>query len=81
MEHRCDILVFNTRHQPMLIVECKSVKINLSQKVFDQVARYNMKLKVPLLMVTNGIQHIFARIDFKENSYQYIEELNLNDGN
>ena len=75
MQHRCDIVVFDADFCPLLIVECKSVKIPLSQKVFDQIARYNMKLKVPLLMVTNGLQHIYAEIDFVEGKSNFLQKL------
>ncbi len=77
MQHRCDIVVFDDNFNPQLIVEAKSAKISVSQKVFDQVARYNIKLRVPFLMVTNGLQHIYARINFEENNYLFLEKLIL----
>jgi hypothetical protein len=75
MQHRCDIVVFDDNFKPVLIVECKEARIPISQNVFDQVARYNITLKVPYLMVTNGLQHIYAHINFELNNYTFIETL------
>jgi predicted type IV restriction endonuclease len=78
MQHRCDIVVFSTEFVPKLIVECKAAKVPLTQKVLDQVARYNIRLKVPYLMVTNGLHHIYAHIDFGDNSYRFLKGLDVN---
>jgi hypothetical protein len=42
---RTDILVFNKEGYPEIIVECKAPKIKITQATFDQIARYNLKLK------------------------------------
>jgi len=75
MAKRSDILVFNNTGQKILMVECKAPSVNIDQKVFDQVARYNMTHKVELLAVTNGLQHYYCRIDFGNSNYKFIEEL------
>jgi len=75
MAKRSDILVFNNTGQKILMVECKAPSVNINQKVFDQVARYNMTHKVELLAVTNGLQHYYCRIDFGNSNYKFIEEL------
>jgi hypothetical protein len=75
MKKRADITVFGTKGQPLLIVECKASTVKISQKVFDQVARYNMALKVKYLVATNGLEHYACQIDFEENSYIFLEEI------
>jgi hypothetical protein len=75
MAKRSDIVVFNSTGQKILMVECKAPSISIDQKVFDQVARYNMTHKVGLLAVTNGLQHYYCRIDFEKGNYKFIEEL------
>jgi len=75
MAKRSDIVVFNSTGQKILMVECKAPSISIDQKVFDQVARYNMTHKVELLAVTNGLQHYYCRIDFEKGNYKFIEEL------
>ena len=37
-----------------MIVECKSENMPLTEKVLEQVLRYNLTLKVPYLVLTNG---------------------------
>jgi hypothetical protein len=59
----------------LLIVECKAASIKIDQKVFDQIARYNLALKVKYLVVTNGIEHYICRVDFEKNSYIFLEEI------
>jgi hypothetical protein len=72
---RTDIVVFNTAGEKILLVECKAPSVSITQKVFDQVARYNMVHKVPLLAVSNGLNHYYCRIDLPGESYQFIEDL------
>ena len=72
---RTDIVVFNTTGKKILLIECKAPSVKIDQKVFDQVARYNMVHKVSLLAVSNGLNHYYCRIDFLNNSYQFIEDL------
>ena len=42
---RTDILVFNNEGNHEIIVECKAPSIKITQDTFDQIARYNLKLK------------------------------------
>ena len=59
---RCDSVIFADDLSPVAIVEYKAPEIKLTQKVFDQIARYNIVLSVPLLIVSNGISHYACRI-------------------
>ncbi len=64
MERRCDIVVFNNKGKPAMVVECKAPDVKLAQKTIDQAGRYNITLKAPYLMVTNGLNHYAFSIDF-----------------
>lgn len=75
MPKRSDIVVYNSAGEKILLVECKAPSVDIDQKAFDQVARYNMVHKVKLLAVTNGLQHYYCRIDFEKQAYQFIGEL------
>jgi len=72
---RYDIVVYNRDGGIELIVECKAPNIKISQDTFDQIARYNFVLKANLLMVTNGLEHYFCKMDFEAEKYEFIEEL------
>jgi CTP synthase (UTP-ammonia lyase) len=41
--------------------------------VFDQAARYNLKLQVPFLVITNGMDLMAAEIT--ENRIEFLKEL------
>lgn len=59
---RCDIVVYNKSVQPVMIVECKKPEVAITQKVADQVCRYNLALQVPYVFLTNGCQHWVGRV-------------------
>ena len=72
---RTDILVFNTEGTPEIIVECKAPTIKITQDTFDQIARYNLKLKANFLIVTNGLDHFYCKMDFENETYIFLKEI------
>lgn len=75
LQKRTDILIFNKNGEADVLVECKAATVNINQKVFDQAARYNMIHKVNYLMVSNGLQHYCCKMDYKNQTYQFLEDL------
>ncbi len=75
MKKRFDILLFDRNAQPWLIVECKSPKVTITQDTFDQLARYNLKYKAELLMVTNGIDHYFCSLNHETQQYIFLKTI------
>tara|TARA_B110000046_G_scaffold186042_1_gene231756 strand:+ start:3635 stop:4078 length:444 start_codon:yes stop_codon:yes gene_type:complete len=73
LKKRSDILVFNTDGKPEIIVECKAPSIKITQAAFDQIARYNLKLKAKYLIVTNGLEHFYCKMDFKKETYIFLK--------
>lgn len=72
---RYDLVVYDSNGNPQILVECKAPTIKITQASFDQIAQYNSSIKSPLLMVTNGINHYFCKIDSEKKSYQFLKEL------
>jgi type I site-specific restriction endonuclease len=72
---RFDLAVFDRNGHPLLLVECKAPSIPVTQNVLDQVVRYNLAMKVNFLMLTNGLQHIFCRINTETESIRLIDDL------
>jgi len=72
---RYDIVVFEPDGNIQLIVECKAPKINIAQETFDQIARYNLTLKANFLMVTNGIDHYFCKMDYENENYIFLKDI------
>tara|TARA_B100000809_G_scaffold266864_1_gene332319 strand:+ start:2108 stop:2563 length:456 start_codon:yes stop_codon:yes gene_type:complete len=72
---RYDIVVFNNDGSIKIIVECKAPSIKTNQQTFDQIARYNLALKSETLMVTNGLEHYFCKMDFENKKYLFLKDL------
>lgn len=75
LQKRADIVIYNNQGKPIVLIECKAPKIKINQEVFEQVARYNMVFKVPYLVVTNGLEHFCAKVDFETNSFEFLEDI------
>jgi hypothetical protein len=75
LKKRFDILVFDNKGIPQVIVECKAPNIKITQDAFDQIARYNLKINSNYLVVTNGLTHYYSKIDFENQKYIFLKEL------
>lgn len=51
---RFDILVYDSQHQPWMLVECKAPEVELSEITLHQVLRYHISLPAEFLLITNG---------------------------
>ena len=72
---RCDTVVYGGNAQPTMIVEYKSPQVEITQQVFEQISRYNIKLRVKWLIVSNGLQHYGCQIDYESGTYQFVEDI------
>lgn len=75
LQKRTDLVVFNNLGERILIAEFKAPKIKITQQVFDQIARYNFIHKIPLLLVSNGLTHYYCKVDFENQTYNFLEDL------
>ena len=75
MSRRCDSVIYNKTGQPKVIVEYKAPTVTLSQKVFDQIARYNLVLHVDYLIVSNGLKHYCVRMDYCAQKYKFLQDI------
>jgi len=74
-DFRSDIVLFAKTGIPLVVVECKAPEVKISQDVFDQIARYNMELRVNYLIVTNGMNHYCCRFDPDQLTYTFLTEI------
>lgn len=72
---RYDIVVFSKNGDILLTVECKAPQVQITQKTFDQIARYNLVLKSDFLMITNGLNHYFCTVDYVQKKYIFLKDL------
>ena len=75
LKRRCDTVLYDEFLKPLVIIEYKAPEITLSQLVFNQIADYNMVLKVKYLIVSNGLKHYCCQIDYEHQKIQYIESI------
>jgi len=75
LQKRADIVIYDSQANPIVLIECKAPKVKVNQEVFEQVARYNMVFKVPYLVVTNGLEHYCAKVDFETNSFEFLKDI------
>ena len=75
LKKRTDILIFSSNGLPDIIVECKAPQIKITQATFDQIARYNLKLNANFLIVTNGLQHYYCKLDIENKSYIFLQDI------
>ncbi|NCP61567.1 MAG: type I restriction enzyme HsdR N-terminal domain-containing protein [Flavobacteriales bacterium] len=72
---RYDVVVYKPDGSIFIIVECKAPSVAIKQATFDQIARYNLSLHATYLMVTNGLNHYYCQLDYKEEKYHFLNEL------
>ena len=72
---RCDTVVFSNTAVPKMIIEYKAPEIKITQKVFNQITRYNRVLKVDYLVVSNGLNHYCCKMDYENQGYIFLEDV------
>lgn len=75
MSRRCDSVLYDTCLRPRIIMEYKAPDVPLTQKVFDQISRYNIVMRVDYLIISNGLTHYCCRMDYENNTYQFLREI------
>lgn len=69
LKKRCDIVVYNRSSLPWMIIECKEMKVSLSEKNIGQILRYHITLPAKYLIITNGSYCL----GFKKETDQFFE--------
>ncbi|MEI7677330.1 MAG: type I restriction enzyme HsdR N-terminal domain-containing protein [Bacteroidales bacterium] len=72
---RCDSVVYDKNLLPLIIIEYKAPEIEINQKVFDQISRYNLVFRVPYLIVSNGLSHYCCFVDYVNQSITFLSEI------
>lgn len=72
LRKRFDIVVFKDA-KPWMVVECKELKVPLTEAVISQILNYNINLQVEYLVVTNGNQTF--GIQAQGNTHKWLEDL------
>ena len=75
LQKRTDIVVLDQEGKPFLFVECKAPEITINQKVVEQASRYNLTVRCPFVVVTNGMHTFCFKIDFTTHKYEQLNDL------
>jgi len=70
---RADIVVYNNKAKPIMIIECKAPTVKITQNAVNQVANYNIHYKVKYLLVTNGTDFYTFSIDRETNQVRSLK--------
>lgn len=74
-QFRADIIVYDRKAQPLMIVECKRPEVVLDKEVLDQAIRYNMVLNVKYILITNGTRTYICQRSDADGRYVFIDEV------
>lgn len=66
---RFDILVFNNKAEPEILIECKAPNIVLTSETALQLALYNQQYKAKIIIISNGINHFTWKLN-QNSEYQ-----------
>lgn len=75
LSKRCDLLIYNQKMEPEVLVECKAPRVKIDEKAFEQIARYNLQLQVRFLLVTNGIATYCCKMNYTEQNFTFLSEI------
>ena len=75
MSRRCDSVVFSSSLDPIIIVEYKAPSVTISKKTFLQVNSYNQVLRVPYIIITNGLSHYCYHIDYATMTLKFLNDI------
>ncbi len=60
---RADMVIYNSKGQPYILVECKAPHIKITSTTFEQATRYNAYIKANYIIITNGLSHHCAHTE------------------
>lgn len=75
LQKRSDLLIYNNNGEKILLAEFKAPSVKITSSTFEQISNYNTVHKIPLLLVSNGLEHYYCKINFDLGTYDFIAEL------
>jgi hypothetical protein len=75
LSKRADIVLCDRTGAPLLMAECKSADVEITQSVFDQAMRYNLTMDVKIMVLSNGLNHFCFQLDKEKKTYLALTEI------
>lgn len=60
---RADVVAYGRDGRALVLAECKAPSVRLGPDTLDQLARYNVIVGAPVLVLDNGAQRVVGRLD------------------
>ncbi len=73
LDRRSDTVVYSRQIKPLMLLEYKAPNVSIDQKVIEQALQYNMALRVPYLVLSNGLEHFSYKLNYKKLSYEVLD--------
>ncbi len=58
-----------------LLVECKSPNVLITQAAIKQAGIYQKTLGIEMIFITNGLVHVFMKLNSETGNFEFIPEL------
>lgn len=75
MSRRCDSVVFRSSLDPLAIVEYKAPTVAIGKNTFKQANSYNQVLRVPYIIITNGLSHYCCHLDYTAMKVNFLSDI------
>jgi len=75
MRKRFDLVLY-VRGIPKVLFEFKSYDIDIQESTCRQAASYNLNLKVPYIVLSNGLEHHAFWVDFENGEVSSVDKMN-----
>lgn len=72
---RTDIICYNQKFEPKILAECKAENIALTERTAEQVARYNQNVQAPYLLISNGRNDLWYRINIEKGTVDTLDSM------
>jgi predicted type IV restriction endonuclease len=72
---RFDICVAARTGEMILLVECKSPNVQISQATIRQAGIYQKTLGVNYILISNGLVNVYMNLKRESNAFEFIPEL------
>ena len=72
---RTDLVVFDRKGIPYLLIECKAPEVELDNKVLSQALAYHTTLLCPFVILSNGLNHV--SMQFSQTDKKFIQIPNI----
>ena len=75
LQKRSDLIIYNSKGEKILLAEFKAPHVKITASTFEQISNYNSIHRIPLLLISNGLQHYYCKVNFEDGSYEFITDL------